>query len=407
MKRAVRVLSFLLFFLYNFHVAAVEHGHDPLLVVVIMVKDEEKVMRATLQPFIDGGVDAFLVLDTGSTDRTVEVTEQLFAEHALERAYIFQEPFIDFATSRNRALDLAQEKFPNAAFMVMPDAEWYINDAKALRKFCQSQLDCGDTNPSYLIHIINQALDNYTCRLIRCNCGMRFGGVVHETITRVTGAKVPNDIFFEYLPSHTGYEKTAARFVRDRGLLLKEHERNPFCTRTLFYLARTCEDLGDLEAAYNFYKMRVEMVGWDEEDFISNYRFAETIKQLVLKKNDKRYTWDEALAYYMRAYQMRPHRIEPIVAIADYYVALDQMQLAYLFANRAAEIPYPTTDILFVEKYLYNYYRYELLTRCAWYINEFEVGEWAARMAYEAYPEYKLAQSNLAVYEKRKRMCYA
>jgi glycosyltransferase involved in cell wall biosynthesis len=406
MNKAVRVLSYLLFFFCSAYAKIeVQHAYDPLLVVVIMVKDEETVMRATLQPFIDGGVDAFLVFDTGSTDKTVEVTQEFFAEHNLEKAYIVQEPFIDFATSRNRALDLAQVIFPQAAFMVMPDAEWYINDAQALRNFCQLALDRGDTHPAYLVHIVNQALDNYTCRLIRCNSGARFGGVVHETITHPTGVKVPEDVYFEYLPAQLGVEKTAARFVRDRNLLLKEHERNPLCTRTLFYLARTCEDLGDWEEAYDFYKERVGMVGWDEEDFIVNYRLAETIKKLVLKKQDKRYTWDEALAYYMRAYQMRPHRIEPLVAIGDYYVAIGEMQLAYLFANRAAEIPY-SSDILFVEKYIYDYYRYELLTRCAWYINEFEVGEWAARMAYQARPEYELAQRNLAVYKKR-RMCCA
>ena len=76
------------------------------------------------------------------------------------------------------------------------------------------------------MHIVNQALDNYTCRLIRCNCGVRFGGVVHETITHPTCAKVPDTIYFEYLPTHAGYEKTAARFVRDRELLLKEYQRS-------------------------------------------------------------------------------------------------------------------------------------------------------------------------------------
>ena len=401
MKKVVYVLSFLLIFFCSINVIA-EHRYDPLLVVVIMVKNEEKVMRATLQPFIDGGIESFFVLDTGSTDRTVQVTQEFFAEHGIEHAYIMEEPFIDFATSRNRALDCAQEKFPNAAYMVMLDAEWYLNDAQALLDFCQLTLDRGDAYSSYLMHIINTALDNYTCRLIRCNRGVRFEGAVHEAIIQQHTVKVPGDIFFEYLPTDGGWEKTLARFVRDRDLLLKEHQRKPYCTRTLFYLARTCEDLGDLEAAYDFYKKRVDMVGWDEEDFIVNYRLAETIKKLVLKKSHPRYQWSEALDYYMKAYQMRSHRAEPLIAIADYYVVLGQMESAYVFANRAAEIAYPSTDVLFVEKYVYNYYRYELLARCAWYINEFEVGEWAAQMGYEARPDYRIAQLNKDTYEKRR-----
>ena len=405
MKKVVGILLIMLFSFYNF-CAATENIYDPLLVVVIMVKNEETVMRATLQPFVDGGVTSFFVFDTGSTDKTVEVTQQFFAENNLENAYIEQEPFIDFATSRNRALDRAQEIFPNAAFMVMIDAEWYINDARGLLQFCQLTLERGEIYPSYLMHIINAALDNYTCRLIRCNAGVRFGGVVHETVIQATHVKVPGDIYFEYLPENNGIKKTAARFIRDRDLLFKEHQKNPLCTRTLFYLARTCEDLGELEDAYDFYKKRVDMVGWDEEDFIVHYRLAETIKKLVLKNRHRRYQWDEALAYYIRAYQMRPHRIEPLVAIADYYVAIGHMQIAYLFAKRAVEIEYPVRDILFVEKYIYNYYRYELLARCAWYNNEFEVGECAARMAYEAYPDYHIAQANMLAYERIK-MCSA
>ncbi len=404
-----KVFQFFLSFIFSIHTVCIgeQIEYDPILVVVLMVKNEETVMRATLQPFIDAGINSYLIFDTGSTDKTMEVTQEMFDEYGITAGYIIQEPFIDFATSRNRALDLAQEKFPYAAFMVMLDAEWYLNDASALLEFCELSLQRGDIHASYLMHIVNEALDNYTCRLLRCNRGLRFGGVVHETITHPTCAKVPDTIFFEYLPEALGAEKTAARFVRDRELLCKEHERKPHCSRTLFYLARTCEDLGDLTSAYDFYKKRLDLVGWDEEDFIVRYRLAETIKKLVFHRKNTDYNWSEALTYYLQAYQMRSHRAEPLVAIADYYVQLGQMDIALLFAQKAAEMPYPDKDILFVEKYIYNYYRYELLARCAWYTNQFEIGEWAARKAYEAYPDYKYARINMECYLSRKEKIYA
>src|SRR5579863_841455 len=387
MKHIISVFLSFLFFASTIY-ANVQFAYDQILVVVLMVKNEETVMRATLQPFIDGGVDSFFIFDTGSTDNTIAVTEQFFAEHGITQGYIMQEPFIDFATSRNRALDLAQEKFPNAAFMIMPDAEWYLNDARALVEFCELCLQRGDIHSSYLINIAN--LGNYICRLFRCNRGVRFMGVVHEVVAQSLQVKVPETIYFDYLPASRGVEKTAQRFIRDRELLLKEHENKPWCTRTLFYLARTCEDLGNWQEAYDFYKIRVNMVGWDEEDFIARFRLAQTIKKLVLLSEYKdKYSWSEALEYYMQAYQMRPHRIEPLVEIADYYVYINQMDLAFLFARRVCEAEYPAHDVLFIENYLYDYYRYELLARCCWYINEFEIGEWAARQAYQAYPDYK------------------
>jgi len=400
MKYAIRFVFCFFVCIYSLH-AELPVNYDPVLVVVLMVKNEETVMRATLQPFIDGGVTSFFIFDTGSTDNTIGVTESFFSEYGIMQGYIAQEPFIDFATSRNRALDLAQEKFPHAAFMVMIDAEWYLNDARALVDFCQLCLEREDIYNSYLMYIAN--LGNYTCRLIRCNRDVRFAGVVHEVVAQSVCVKVPDTIYFEYLPESRGIEKTAVRFVRDRELLLTEHHNKPWCTRTLFYLARTCEDLGDWQEAYDFYKMRINMIGWDEEDFIAKYRLAQTIKKLILRSEySKDYDWSEALNYYMQAYQMRPHRAEPLVEIADYYIAMGQMESAFLFARCAAEIKYPVKDVLFVENYLYNYYRYEVLARCAWYINEFEIGEWAARKAYEACPDYKYAQINMECYVSRK-----
>jgi hypothetical protein len=74
------------------------------------------------------------------------------------------------------------------------------------------------------------------------------------------------------------------------------------------------------------------------------------------------------------------------------------MASAFLFARRACDAEYPSKDVLFVENYHYDYYRYELLARSSWYINEFKIGEWAARKAYEARPDYKYAQMNMDCY---------
>ena len=129
-----------------------------------------------------------------------------------------------------------------------------------------------------------KALDNYTCRLIRCNRGSSI--LVELFMKQLFNQHMLKFLILFFLNiyrSDDGIEKTMARFVRDRELLLKEYQKHPYDTRTLFYLARTCEDLGELEEAYDFYKKRVEMIGWDEEDFIVHYRLAETIKKLVLQ----------------------------------------------------------------------------------------------------------------------------
>lgn len=400
MKLVHQLLMLWVVLLSSMHLALSHTSYDPILVAVIMVKNEETVMEATLQPFVDGGVDSFFVFDTGSTDKTIKVTQDFFTKNNVQHGYIEQEPFIDFAASRNRALELAHQKFPNAAFMIMFDAEWYLNDAQGLVNFCQQCLMRNDMHSGYLIRILNTALDFYTPRLIRCNHNVQFEGVVHEVICCQNTVKVPEEIYFSYLPKAEGVEKSAQRFYRDRELLYKEHLKKPHCTRTLFYLARACEDIGNLEEAYELYKKRIALVGWDEEDFMAVYRLAQTVEKLSYENEN--YTWHEALNYYLKAYEMRPSRAEPLISIAYYYVHQDNMPVAFLFARRAVEIPYPYNDVLFVQKYAYDYLRYELLTRCCWYIGEFEIGEDAAHKAFAVHPEYAHALHNVQCYENRK-----
>ena len=77
--------------------------------------------------------------------------------------------------------------------------------------------------------------------------------------------------------------------------------------------------------------------------------------------------------------------------------------LAFLFALRSVQLPYPSKDILFVEKYMYDFTRFDILGICAWYIGEYEVGEWAVRQALKVKPDAPHLLGNLKLYMERKR----
>lgn len=371
---------------------------QPLLVAVLMVKNEALVITETLQPFVDGGVTDYLIFDTGSTDGTQEVVSTFFKENGLSNFHIVQEPFIDFSTSRNHALDAAQSLFPHATFMIMPDAEWYMHNTHGLLQFCSDhQHDC---QPAYLVPIRSTTLSFFTSRLIRCRAGVRFVGSVHEVLNTLTSVTLPQDIYFEWRPSQKGMEKSTQRWQRDRDLLLKSYEQNPADPRTLFYLAQTYDCLGDSENAYAFYKKRDEMQGWPEENFITKFRLGGVAQKLAPK--DDANVCPPSTQHYLAAYAARPQRAEPLINMAQYYLDKGQMHLAFLFAARAAQIPYPEKDILFVEKYLYDFVRYDILGRCAWYVGEYELGEWAMRQALRIKPDETYLQRNLKFYTDRK-----
>ena len=397
MKQLKRLLYLLVFAFSG--IFADQHivDYDPLLVVVLMVKDEATVMVPTLEPYIKAGITHFFIFDTGSTDDTIEVTHDFFIQNNITTFVIQQEPFVDFATSRNRALTLAEHHFPQACFMLMPDAEWYLVNGEKLLEYCEQEKN--KKFPSYMIRILHPGMDFYTQRLLRVDQHCRFAGVVHESIDKVTLEKVPADVFFDLRVSHKGAQKTARRWLRDKDLLLKDYQDHPENPRTCFYLAQTFECLGDLENAALYYRKRTVLAGWDEENYMTWYRLGGVLEQMAGANEEE---WMCALHAYLKAYSMRPCRVEPLIKIARYYISKGQHALAYLFCARACQAAYPSNDVLFVEKALYDYTRHDILGQCSWYVGEYEVGEDAVREALKTQPEMPHLLRNLAFYLDKK-----
>jgi hypothetical protein len=203
--------------------------------------------------------------------------------------------------------------------------------------------------------------------------------------------------------SQQGIEKSRKRWERDLVLLLKRHEEKPNCSRTTFYLAQTYECLGDHTKAYHYYKLRSEQEGWFEENYEALYRLGKVTEYLSFI--DSNFTWHMAFDYYCKAHDMWPTRAEPLVRIADHYwpdfCPPINVSLCYVFAKRACELPYPENARLFVDPYVYSVRRYELLSRSAWHVGDFENGETATRNALKS-KELPYLYKNLAAYVERR-----
>lgn len=371
--------------------------YNPLLVVVIMVKNEESVINATLEPYIKAGIDSYLIFDTGSTDNTLQRVQQYLAEQKVKQAHIVQEPFVDFATSRNRALELAEEKFPNAAFLLMIDAEWYMVNVEGLLDFCKAHQD--DIAPTYALYIKWPGNDtSYMYRLMRGDSRARFFGDIHEVLLPQSDKKISRDIYFDHRRSEHGRTSSGQRWVRDRDILLKKFTENPLDARAAFYLAQTYECLGDFHSAYNYYLIRSKLPGWDEENYETFFRLGKVTN--LLSRTNEAFTWSMAFDYFCTAFKMRPHRAEPLIEIAEHYWP-DNIPLCFLFAKRALDLPYPENDILFVDSSVYDYSRYEVLSKSAWYAGEYELGESATRMAIQARSDMPHLYRNLACYVEK------
>jgi len=54
--------------------------------------------------------------------------------------------------------------------------------------------------------------------------------------------------------------------------LTKEHEKKPWDTRVVFYLAQTLDLIDDLQPALDMYQKRIDMGGWQQEIFEAHMR---------------------------------------------------------------------------------------------------------------------------------------
>ncbi len=388
----------------------------PFIVVLLMVKDEAEVIQPTVETYLtknvkDGHADtgevAYVVLDTGSTDGTEKKLQEFFQAKGILNFHIEQEPFVDFSTSRNRALHIATTVFPESKFILFVDAEWYMNDFDRLVSYCYEHTN---DNPMfcrcYNIRIIDQRPYSFcTARLIRTESCIRFKGRVHEIPDVYPVYTFPDDIFVTYDPKKQGREKSQKRWVRDKEWLLQDYQDDPKNRRTIYLLGQTCSCLQEWENAKNFFIKVTEFEEKDEFTYLAYYNLAEITEFVNYSAcNKSEQDWYEALHYYLKAYSLRPHRAEPLIKIANHYLNTQDMALSYIFARRAAKLSFPSNDTLFIEKGLYDFERHRILGICAWHVGDYKTGEKAIRKALAARPGDTALEYDLSCYERRKNM---
>ena len=372
------VLLCALFFSTVIHPSIQKTG-KPVLVVLLMLKDEKDCVIPTLETYLsknllDGNQDtgdvAYVIFDNGSTDGTDTLAEEFFKKYHIEHYLIKKFPeWLGFGPTRNKALAAAREAYPESSFILFPDAEWYMRNFDVLIDFCKQEAQkeaAGEKLPCfYRIWMKRTGSEFGQQRLFATHDDVEFEDrAAHECPSKYTNAEAPNTVYWELGCSKVGYEKSRKRWHRDRDGLLGDLMKNPKDPRTLFYLALTELWLEDYRHAYTYFKLRIAVSSFPEEDFFAHYYLAKCTDALC-EIDPAAFKWEEALKYYLQAFSMRPHRAEPLIKIAQHYLNDNNHAMCYLFARRACELGYPTQDVLPYDKFLYDFDRYEVLSRCA------------------------------------------
>jgi hypothetical protein len=139
------------------------------------------------------------------------------------------------------------------------------------------------------------------------------------------------------------------KYSRDAELLEKALIDEPDNSRYMFYLGQSYFDSQQWQKSEDAYYRRAKAGGWPEEVYYSLLRVA--MCKAMLDK-----PWPEIQQAFLDAYNYRPTRAEPLYHIAQIYRQKFNMPaLAFLFARAAMDIPFPSSDILFVPDAIYNW----------------------------------------------------
>ncbi|MEE9260776.1 MAG: glycosyltransferase [Candidatus Scalindua sediminis] len=212
-------------------------NNNPTLSLCMIVKNEEKFLPTCLESVKDH-VDEIIIVDTGSTDSTIEIARRYNAKtyhHAWENS---------FSKARNYSL-----KYATCDWILILDADEEVDkeDAYKLREVIKDPVGCETTHRANVISfpMYNKPVDGKsisvfnTLRIFRNHLGFHFEGIVHNKLKYSGPDKTVNIKSYHY-----GYnnddEIIEKKFTRTSTLLREQIKDDPKNPTPHSYLALSC-----------------------------------------------------------------------------------------------------------------------------------------------------------------------
>jgi glycosyltransferase involved in cell wall biosynthesis len=308
----------------------------------MIVKNETHIIKKCLES-VKPIINYWVIVDTGSTDGTQELVKEILKDIPGE---LHQEEWKNFGYNKTQALELAQGK---ADYTLTMDADDYL---EILPEAYELQL----TKDAYYLTIHYSNLMYDRLQIFKSSDQWKYVGVLHE-YPECSGKKNYGhckEIIYHVDGTLGNRSSDPLKYLKDAIILEEGLIDEPNNSRYVFYLAQSYRDARKFQLAYDNYKKRAEMGGWEEEVFYSLYQMATLLEKM--KAEDSK-----IIEAYLNAYQYRSCRVEPLHQLAVFYRKKNEYQLAFLFAEKGKNIPLPN-DLLFLEK---NFYQWKMLDEYA------------------------------------------
>jgi glycosyltransferase involved in cell wall biosynthesis len=261
----------------------------------MIVKNEAHVIQRCLDS-VKQHVDGAVIVDTGSTDGTQDLIAQSMPE-----AIVIDRPWVDFGYNRTEALALAKQH--PADYILLIDAD---EELRAASPFGPLTADLYGA-----WHQVGDRVRYPRPLLLRADRSWYWQGVLHEELLCRNVGLTSKLLAAEQARVVDHFDSSRNRrpdkYLRDAELLAQQ----PRTPRNVFYLAQSYRDAGHYDLALDYYMVRCTMTGAAEETWYATYQVAR-LKEVLGRQ------LPEVREAYMRAYNARPTRAEPLYHLTRY-----------------------------------------------------------------------------------------
>lgn len=314
--------------------------------VYAISKNEEQFVKR----FCDSAkeADEILILDTGSTDKTIELAKECGAK--------VHECFISpwrFDIPRNIAMSLISKDIDVCVSLDLDEVlePGWRQEIERLWK--------GNTNRLSYKYYWGMGKEFYYTK-IHSRKGFRWHHPVHEYITPDRTEEVyayTDKRLVTHMPDNT---KSRGQYL---DLLRVSTIEDPNCSRNAFYYGRELTFYFKWDEAIVALQKFLSLPGatWKEERCFG----MRLIGKCFFEKNNH----EMALSWYMKACMEAPHTREPWVDLAEFYSKINKFKDALFYAEKALEIT--TRQFVYVEDpEAWGYKPHDLIAISAYYTGD-------------------------------------